>query len=216
MKKKDRAKEILKRLKKRYPTLGPFAEWKNPLQLVIVTMLSAQCTDERVNQVSKELFVRYRTVRDFADAKVSHLEHIIYSTGYYHSKAQYLKGIGQVLLEKFNGKVPEGFEDLLKLPGISKKSACIIGAKAFGKFYGVAVDTHVARVSPRLGLTKLVSRDMMAQDLERLFLPKEYLKVNEYLIMHGRAVCVPRNPKCEECVLQEICPSSNVEKKSIK
>lgn len=203
---RSRAWEILRRLKRTYPKPGPFAEWETPLQLVIVTMLSAQCTDERVNRVSKELFARYTTARDFAEAKVSDLEKMVFSTGYYKSKARYLKGIGEKILRDFGGKIPERFEDLVRLPGISKKSACIIGAKAFGKMYGVAVDTHVARLAPRMGLTKAKSRDVMAKDLEVLFPSEDYLNVNEYLITHGRAVCVPRMPKCEECVLSDICP----------
>lgn len=197
--------EILVRLKKTYPIPGPFAEWRNPLELVVVTMLSAQCTDARVNVVSKALFAKYKTALDFSRADVSDLEKMVYSTGYYRSKARYLRGIGEALTEKFGGEVPTAFEDLVKLPGISKKSACIIGAKAFGKFYGVAVDTHVARVAPRLGLTKSKNRDAMSHDLEKLFPAKEYLNVNEYLITHGRAICTPRNPKCEECVLKDVC-----------
>ncbi len=216
MKKTDRAKEILERLQKQYKKPGPFAEWKNPLQLAVVTMLSAQCTDERVNSVSKELFKKYKNAGDFSSARVSDLENMVYSTGYYRSKARYLKKMGTILVQKFHGEVPEAFEELVQLPGISKKSACIIAAKAFGKFYGVAVDTHVFRVAPRLGLAKTGSRDAMARDLERLFPPKEYLNVNEYLITHGRAICTPRIPKCGECVLQDICPSVQKFLKKVK
>lgn len=206
IKKIERAREILRRLKKEYPNPGPFARWKNPLQLVMVTMLSAQCTDERVNQVSQNLFLKYKTARQFSRARILDLERMVYSTGYYRSKARYLKGIGKMLVERFGDEVPVAFEDLVALPGISKKSACIIGAKAFGRMYGVAVDTHVARVAPRLGLTKSKNRDTIANDLEELFLSEEYLNVNEYLITHGRAICIPRNPKCKECIVKDLCP----------
>ena len=203
---RDRARETLRRLKKMYPNPGPFAQWENPFQLVVVTMLSAQCTDERVNKVSKELFRKYKTAFDFSEASVSDLEKAVYSTGYYKSKARYAKGIGKMLVEEFEGKVPEKFEDMIRLPGISKKSACIVAAKAFGKMYGVAVDTHVARMAPRLGLTTSKNRETIAKDLEKLFLRKEYLNVNEYCITHGRAVCIPGMPKCGECILSDICP----------
>lgn len=206
----DRAKILLRRLKETYSRPGPFARWENPFQLAVVTMLSAQCTDERVDTVAKSLFQKYPTPLDIASAPVADLEKAIYSTGYYRSKARYLKGIGKRLIREFEGQVPETFEDLIRLPGISKKSACIIGAKAFGKFYGVAVDTHVARLAPRLGLTKSTNREMIAKDLERLFPSKEYLNVNEYFITHGRAVCIPRIPRCAHCVLREMCPSASI------
>lgn len=208
MTKKQKAQEILKRLKKAYKTLGPFAKWKSPLELVVATMLSAQCTDERVNKVTPALFKRYGSARAYAEASIKDLEKLVYSTGYYRSKARYLKGIGKILDEECGGKVPMAFEDLKRLPGVSKKSACIIAAKAFKEYYGVAVDTHVFRVAPRLGLTKSRSRDGIAKDLEKLFAPKEYLNVNEFFITHGRKVCTPGKPKCEDCVLNDICPSA--------
>lgn len=207
MSQKDRAKIILTRLKKSYKKAGPFAKWKNPLELTVATMLSAQCTDARVNQVTQDLFKRYRTVRAYAIAPLKDLEKAVYRAGYYRSKAKYLKGIGRILEKKYDGKVPKTFEDLMRLPGISKKSACIIAAKAFQRYYGVAVDTHVFRVAPRLGLTKSASRDGIAKDLEKFFPPHEYLNVNEFFITHGRAVCSPRVPKCGECILQDICPT---------
>ena len=203
---KDRALEILRRLKKAYPIPGPFVAWSNPLELVVGTVLSAQCTDERVNRVTEKLFKKYRTASDYANANLTELEQDIYQTGFYKSKAKYLKGIGAMLVEKFNGEVPDDFESLLALPGVARKTAHIVMAKAFGKFTGVAVDTHVMRLAPRLGLTKEKEQEKIAKDLEKLFPREEYLHVNEYLITHGRAVCVPRKPKCEECVLRDICP----------
>ena len=204
---KDRAREILNRLKKTYPKPGPFVEWSNPLELVVGTVLSAQCTDERVNRVTKNLFKKYRTAKDYMDADPAELEQDIYQTGFYKSKARYLCGIGTILTEKFDGEVPNDFESILSFPGVARKTAHIVMAKAFGKYTGVAVDTHVMRMAPRLGLTKHVEQEKIAKDLERLFQKEEYLHVNEYLITHGRAICIPRKPKCGECVLLDVCPT---------
>ncbi|MEK7606829.1 MAG: endonuclease III [Patescibacteria group bacterium] len=206
---RTRAEEALKRLKKEYPERGPFVEWKNSLELVVGTMLSAQCTDVRVNMVTKTLFKKYKTAKDYARADLCTLEKEIYSTGFFKSKAKYLKGIGERIVKDFGGRVPATLEDLLTLPGLSHKSAHLVMAKAFGKFTGIAVDTHVYRVAPRLGLTQSKDRDKVAGDLEKLYPPKEYLNVNEYCIMHGRAICKPR-PLCGECVLQDICPSADI------
>lgn len=203
-----RAREILKRLQRTYRVRGPFVVWGNPLELLIGTVLSAQCTDKRVNIVTTTLFKKYKTAKDYADAKISDLQKIIYSTGFYKSKAKYLKGIGQALVSKYGGNVPNRFGDLLTLPGVARKTANLIMAKAFGTPTGIAVDTHVFRVAPRLGLTKGKTPDAMARDLEALYAPKDYLAVNEYMIMHGRAVCAPRKPKCPSCVLKNICPSA--------
>lgn len=203
---KKRAQEILKRLKRAYSKPGPFVEWSTPLELVVGTVLSAQCTDERVNRVTKSLFAKYKAPHEYAEADIAELERDIYQTGFYKSKAKYLRGIGLLLVEKFGGEVPNDFDSLLTFPGVARKTAHIIMAKAFGKYTGVAVDTHVMRLAPRLGLTKHVEQEKIAKDLEKLFPKEEYLHVNEYLITHGRAICVPRKPKCGECVLLELCP----------
>jgi endonuclease-3 len=204
-KSQKKAQECLKLLKQHYKKSGPFANWSNVLELVVATMLSAQCTDARVNVVTPELFRRYKTAKSYKEADREDLERLVYSTGYYKSKARHLKAMGALLEKEYGGKVPTAFKDLIRIPGISKKSACIIGAKAFGKYYGVAVDTHVFRVAPRLGWTREKNRDKVALDLEKLFPKKEYLNVNEFLIMLGRDVCIPRIPKCEECVLRKHC-----------
>lgn len=205
---KDRAKEILKRLRKAYPKPGPFVEWSTPLELVVGTVLSAQCTDERVNQVTEVLFAKYRTAEDYAKASIPTLEREIYSTGFYRNKAKHLKGLGGILVEKFEGNVPDTLEELLSLPGVSNKTAYIVLSKAFGKHAGLAVDTHVSRVAPRLGLTDAKTAEKMSQELGAVFMPRDYLSVNELFITHGRAVCIPRKPRCGECVLAEICPSA--------
>ncbi|QQS61652.1 MAG: endonuclease III [Candidatus Moraniibacteriota bacterium] len=198
--------QILQKLKDYYKETGPFASWSTPLELAVATILSAQCTDMRVNRVTPELFLKYKTAEAYAKANISDLEKIIYSTGYYKSKSRYVKEMGILLEKDYSGEIPRLYKELIRIPGISKKSACIIGAKAFRKFFGVAVDTHVARVAPRLGWSKSKNRDIISRDLEKIFPKKEYLNVNEYLIMLGRDVCIPRNPKCEQCILNSICP----------
>lgn len=203
---RERAREILQRLKKQYPVPGPFVAWSNPLELVVGTVLSAQCTDERVNRVTRELFKKYRTASDYMNADLEELGQDIYQTGFYKSKAKYLKGIGTILVEQYHGEVPNDFESLLTFPGVARKTAHIVMAKAFGKHTGVAVDTHVMRLAPRLGLSKQTEQERIAKDLEKLFPPCEYLHVNEYLITHGRAVCKPRKPLCKGCILFDLCP----------
>lgn len=208
MTQKERAGKILKRLKKAYPEPGPFVEWSTPLELVVGTVLSAQCTDERVNHVTKTLFSKYKRAQDYAHADPSTLEREVYSTGFYRNKAKHLRGLGRIIAERFGGTVPGTLEDLLSLPGVSNKTAYIVLAKAFGRHAGVAVDTHVFRVAPRLGLSRAKTPDKMSQDLGKLFSPKDYLLVNELFITHGRAICVPRRPRCGECPLADICPSA--------
>ncbi len=208
MENRNRAQEILKRLKRTYKVRGPFIDGENPLELLIATVLSAQCTDVRVNIVTKSLFKKYKTAQDYADADIRKLETEILSTGFYKTKARYLKGIGQTLIERFGGKVPARFEDLVTLPGVGRKSANLVLAKAFGIMHGIAVDTHVFRVAPRLGLTRGKTPDAMSRDLEKLYRSKDFLDVNEYLILHGRAMCAPQKPKCPACVLRDICPSA--------
>ncbi len=207
MEQKDRAKKILSILKKTYKERGPFVAWSNPLELVIGTVLSAQCTDKRVNETTKTLFKKYKTARDYADADIRTLEKEIYSIGFYRSKAKYLKGIGKILSEKYGGGVPDTLEALLELPGVSSKTAHLIMAKAFGKLTGIAVDTHVKRVAPRLGFTKEKTPEKIGRDLEKIFPSKHWLEVNEYFILHGRAICKGK-PRCPECPVKELCPSA--------
>lgn len=208
MTQKQRAQEILRRLRRSYTERGEFVHWTTPLELLIGTVLSAQCTDKRVNMVTPALFAKYRTAGDYAKANLRTLEKEIHSTGFYKTKARYVKGIGQALVECYGGEVPQSREELLTLPGVAKKTANLIMAKAFHTYTGIAVDTHVHRVAPRLGLTKHTNTDKIAADLEALFPARDYLDVNEYMIMHGRAVCAPRKPRCGECPLKDICPSA--------
>jgi len=204
MNKKESAKEILRLLKKEYKITGPFIEWSTPLELLVGIILSAQCTDERVNIVTKKLFKKYRTASDYANANIKILEKEIYSTGFYKSKAKALKETGKIIAEEFGGKVPDNLEDLLKLRGVSHKTAYLVLAKLYGKNEGLAVDTHVFRLSKRFGLSEAKTPIQMSKELSVIINPEDYLDWNEYLITHGRAICV-RKPKCDECVLNQIC-----------
>lgn len=200
-----KACEILRRLRKVYkPKNDDFVLWKNPLELLIATVLSAQCTDKRVNMVTENLFKKYKRACDYAEADLKELEKDIRSTGFYKSKARYLQGIGKILTEKYHGKVPQTRNELLAFPGVAKKTANLVMAKAFKKFIGVAVDTHVKRLAPRMDLTKHHDPDKIASDLEKLFEPEDWLDVNEFFILHGRALCKSK-PLCNLCPLQKIC-----------
>lgn len=215
MTRKERVAIIMKRLKKEYPVPGPFINWSNPLELLVGTILSAQCTDARVNKVTKVLFKKYKTAEDYANARLSVLETEVYSTGFYRAKAKNLKATGKIIVDNFNGEVPDTLEDLLTLKGASHKTSYIVLAKAFGHYDGVPVDTHVKRLAPRLGLTpETENTDKISSDLGKILPPREFLKVNEYLITHGRALC-GRVPKCEICVLNDVCPTGkkNMKKK---
>lgn len=215
MTRKERVAIIMERLKKEYPVPGPFIDWSNPLELLVGTILSAQCTDARVNKVTKVLFNKYKTADDYAQARLATLEKEVYSTGFYRAKAKNLKATGKIIVEDFNGQVPDTLDELLTLKGASHKTSYIVLAKAFGKYDGVPVDTHVKRLAPRLGLTReKENTDKISADLGKILPPKEFLKVNEYLITHGRAVC-GRMPQCDTCVLNDICSTGkkNMKKK---
>ncbi len=204
------AQETLARLRKAYTKKkDDYILWKNPLELVIGTVLSAQCTDKKVNAVTQKiLFPKYKTATDYAAADLDILEHEIFSIGFYRTKARYLKGIGVILLAEFDGHVPERLEDLLKLPGVSYKTAYLVLAKAFGKYEGIAVDTHVKRIAPRIGLTDKKTPQKISADLMNLYTPSDYLDVNEFMILHGRALC-KSVPQCERCVLRDICATGS-------
>lgn len=198
------AKEILRLLKKQYKQIGPFVEWSTPLELLIGTILSAQCTDVRVNVVTKDLFKKYTTAEDYAHADIKTLEKEIYSTGFYKSKAKALKETGKIIAEDFDGEVPNNLDDLLKLRGVSHKTAYLVLAKVYNKYDGLAVDTHVFRLSKRFGLSDAKSPTIMSRELSVIVESEDYLLWNEYCITHGRAIC-GRKPKCDECVLKNVC-----------
>jgi endonuclease III len=204
------ALEVLSRLKREYPDARTELDYETPLQLAIATILSAQCTDKRVNMVTPLLFQTFPTAASLADAPPEKLQEIIRSTGFFRNKTKSLIGLGKALVERHNGEVPDSMEALVKLPGVGRKTANVILGNAFKKNEGIVVDTHVARLSHRLGLTREADPVKIEQDLMPLFPRQDWALLAHLLIFHGRRVCVARAPKCEICVLNDICPSSTV------
>lgn len=210
-----RANEILKRLKKEYPVAKIALEFGSPFQLLISTILSAQCTDERVNLVTKSLFKKYKKPEDFLLVANEELEKDIFSTGFYKQKARSIKNCCKVLLENYKGKVPADFESLNTLPGVGRKTASVVAGNAFG-IPAIAVDTHVKRLSNLMGFVKSENPDKIEDRLKELFLDKEWINLGHYLMNHGRKICVARRPKCLKCIVGDLCPSFNpVERKQI-
>lgn len=179
---------------------------RSPWELLVATILSAQCTDQRVNQVTPALFQRYRKPADYASAKLPELEQLIRSTGFYKSKANHLVTCGKAVSERFHGTVPDTMEELVTLPGVGRKTANVILGNAFGK-PGVVVDTHVKRVANRLGLTKSDDPEQIEADLQQLLPESEWTSVSQRLLLHGRYVCVARKPHCSRCVIYDQCHS---------
>jgi endonuclease-3 len=205
-----RTKEILKRLKKTYPDAHCALVHRNPYELLVATILSAQCTDARVNLVTPALFERYPTADDLAAAKPDELEEMIKSTGFFRNKTKSLLGMSNAVVERHRGAIPEEMDELVDLPGVGRKTANVVLGNAFGKNIGIVVDTHVSRLSGRLGLTAETDAVRIEQDLMQLIPKKDWTIVSHLLIDHGRAVCKAPTPKCEICVLNDICPSSRV------
>lgn len=201
--------DILKILKKQYPKAGTALKHKTPLELLIATILSAQCTDERVNIVTKKLFKKYKTVKDYANANLQEFEKDIYSTGFYRNKAKNIISACQLITEKHTGKIPNSFDELLKLPGVARKTANCVMANAFNIPSGVVVDTHVSRISQRLGLTKNTDPNKIERDLMIIIPKNEWIMFSHRLIWHGRRICNARKPKCEICNLKNLCPSAS-------
>ena len=198
--------EILKRLKKEYPNVrGTALNYSNPLELLIATILSAQTTDKRVNMVTKGLFKKYKNARDYARADIKELQEMIKSVNFYKNKAKYIKEGCRIIDERYNGNVPDSMEELIKLPGVSRKTANVVLSNAFRKDEGIVVDTHVIRLSKRLGLTKENDRNKIEQDLMKKFPKEEWFDLANLLIVHGRQICKAKNPDCENCVLKDIC-----------
>lgn len=208
--KKARAKEIVKRLRKLYPGAQTSLTFRNPFELLVATILSAQCTDERVNQVTPALFERYPTADDMAGAKPEELEEMIRSTGFFRNKTKNLLGMSNALVERHGGEVPAEMQELVGLPGVGRKTANVVLGNAFGKNIGVVVDTHVSRLAGRLGLTAETDAVRIEQDLMQLIPRKDWTLLPHLFIDHGRAVCKAPTPKCEICILNDICPSSRV------
>ncbi|MGD1949899.1 MAG: endonuclease III [Leptolyngbyaceae cyanobacterium] len=205
--KKRRALLILEQLKESYPDAPCSLDYENPLQLLIATMLSAQCTDARVNIVTPALFDRFPTVMDYAEAEVSEIEQYIKSTGFYRNKAKNIRAACEKILTDFGGEVPQSMEELTSLPGVARKTANVVLAHAFGINAGVTVDTHVKRITNRLGLTKHDAPVKIEQDLMKLLPQPDWENWSIRLVYHGRAICDARNPACERCQLFEWCSS---------
>jgi endonuclease-3 len=204
------AREIYDRLAKHYPDAHCALDFKSPFQLLIATILSAQCTDKRVNMVTPALFKRYRTPAALAAANPEELEELIKSTGFFRNKTKSLIGMSAAVAERHGGRIPDELDALVKLPGVGRKTANVVLGNAFDKNEGVVVDTHVGRVSGRLGLTKEIDPVKVEQDLMRLFPRDRWTMLAHLLIEHGRTICDARRPKCEVCFLNDICPSSTV------
>lgn len=204
----QRAQKVIDLLERQYPDAKTALNYSNPLEMLVATMLSAQTTDQRVNIVTQTLFKKYRTAEDYANAGIKELEKDIHSTGFYHNKARNLKKCCQIIVEKFKSKVPSTMKELLELPGVARKTANIVLYNAYGKIEGIAVDTHVRRLSQRLGLTQQNDPEKIEQDLMQITPKEKWMKLTDLLIFHGRQVCIAKKPKCEICVLNKICPSA--------
>jgi endonuclease-3 len=203
----ERVRKILPILKKTYPDAKCSLDYASPLELLVATILSAQCTDDRVNIVTKTLFRKYRSAKDYAGVALEELEKDIQSTGFYRNKAKSLKGMGQALVERHGGKVPATMEELVELPGVGRKTANVVLGNAFGKNVGVVVDTHVGRLSERLGLTKEKDPVKVEGDLAGVVPQGEWTLWAHLMIAHGRKICQARKPRCQECPLLAYCPA---------
>lgn len=208
--------EILRRLEERFPHARCELEHSNPLELLVATILSAQCTDERVNRVTRSLFRKYRTAEDYANAPQGELEEDIRPTGYFQQKARYLRQAARILVERYGGQVPADFEALLELPGVARKTANVIMGTAFGIPTGIVVDTHVRRVAYRLGLTQAQDPNRIEQDLMALIPQEDWIRASHLFIFLGRYLCLARSPRCEECPLADLCPRQGVESPSAR
>ena len=208
MNEKEKIQEIIRLLEAEHPDAKIALEFSNPLELLVATMLSAQCTDKRVNEVTKTLFKKYRKPEDYVNVELEELEKDIKPTGFYKNKARNLKRCCKVLIEKYNSKVPRSMEEMLKLPGVGRKTANLVLSNAYGIVEGIAVDTHVRRVARRLGLTENSNPEKIEKDLMEKVPREKWARFTDLLIFHGRRVCSSRKPKCSNCVLNKLCPSA--------
>ena len=201
-----RAKKIIAALRKTYPDARCELNYSNPLELLIATVLSAQCTDKRVNQVTAELFRKYRTAADYANANSTALEQDIKTTGFFRNKTKNIQACCRKLVEQYGGKVPQTMEELVQLGGVGRKTANVLLGNAFGINEGIVVDTHVARLSHRLGLTKQKDPEKIEHDLVKLVPRAQWTMFSHWLIWHGRRRCYARNPDCLNCEIKTLCP----------
>ena len=204
------AKKILTGLKKAYPDAGCSLSFQSPLELLVATILSAQCTDVQVNKVTPNLFRQFRSAKDYADAPLELLEDAIRTTGFYHNKAKNIQNACRKIIEKFGGNVPDTMESLISLPGVGRKTANVVLSNGFGRNEGFVVDTHVFRLSHRLGLVKGKAPDKVEQELIKLFPQTDWAYLSHAFILHGRKCCISRKPHCNECPLERHCPKLGV------
>ncbi len=204
--KRKRAEEILRILDPIYPKEKTALRYKNAFELLIATILSAQCTDERVNQVTEKLFKKYKKPEDYLSVKKEELEEDIKPTGFYRNKAKYIRECCRILIEKYNGKVPDNIDELTKLPGVGRKTANVVLGAVFD-VPTVVVDTHVRRLAKRLGFTESRNRDRIEKDLQKLLPKEKWRRFSDLLIYHGRKICKARKPKHSECPIRHLCPS---------
>ncbi len=202
---------LLNALERAYPHAACTLNSHNPLELLVATILSAQCTDALVNKVTPELFKKYKTVKDYATVALPHLERDISRVNFYRNKAKSIQGACRMMVQEFDGKVPDRMEDLVRLPGVARKTANVILGNAFGVQAGIVVDTHVMRLSQRLGLTAQIDREKIEQDLMRLVPSDQWIRFGHRMIIHGRTVCTAKTPKCADCPIgASLCPSFQV------
>jgi endonuclease-3 len=204
------AREVIARLKAEFPDARTELDWSNPLELLVATILSAQTTDVQVNRVTEGLFAKYRKAEDYADAAPDVLEEDIRPSGFYRNKARSLRGMARALVEEHGGEVPRTMPELVALPGVGRKTANVVLGNAFGTNEGIVVDTHVRRVSNRLGLTESQDPVKIEQDLMRLVPEEDWTIFSHLLILHGRRTCKARKPDCPNCVLNHVCPSADL------
>jgi len=198
---------IISRLTKEYPNVKTTLHYKSPIQLLVSTILSAQCTDERVNKVTKELFKKYKSVKDYANAELPELEKDIKQTGFFRNKAKNIKNASKMLIGKFDGQVPNTMKEILLLPGVARKTANVVLTSAYGVIEGIVVDTHVKRLSQRLGLTNSNDPKKIEKDLMSIVPKNKWAQFSFLLISHGRKICQARKPVCNKCILNDLCPS---------
>src|SRR5213595_185629 len=210
MKASERVAQLIKAWPKIYPDAHTELNFKNPLELLIATILSAQCTDKRVNMVTPVLFKKYRTAKDYANAPQAELEKAIKSTGFYRNKTKSIRAATSTIATKFGGRVPDSMDELRELPGVGRKTANVVLGNAFGKDEGIVVDTHVMRVSQRLRLTRNTDPEKIEQDLMKIVTKKNWTDWSHWLIWHGRRRCFARKPDCTQCEILRLCPSGNI------
>ena len=213
---KKNTKKIIEELRKRYPDATCSLDFTTPFEMTVAVMLSAQCTDERVNKTTPAIFAKYNTPKDFANIDIKELEELIHPCGFYKNKAKNIKLCAEKICEEYGGEVPKTMEELVSLPGVGRKSANVIMLEAFGEAKGIAVDTHCKRIANKMGLSKETEPEKIEQDLLNVFDKEDYKDVNHLFVWHGRNTCIARKPKCEECPVNNMCDEYSKIRKELK